>query len=112
VVRRGDVVELKVPAMGFAREPRRDLALVLQTDPANQILATTVVAPVDDQFSLRSLHAFDIVIPASEAGTADDRVAHLDLLQRVQTIHLGPRTGAARSQTMAQVTAKLRLLLG
>jgi mRNA-degrading endonuclease toxin of MazEF toxin-antitoxin module len=112
MLRRGDVIEVAQPPIGFAREGPMRIALVVQADPANDALPTTVIVPLDDHFDPRDLHPFDIVMPAKEAGSSRDHVAHAHLLQRVFQDRLGRLRAAAGAATMTRIDAALSLLLG
>jgi mRNA-degrading endonuclease toxin of MazEF toxin-antitoxin module len=112
VLRRGDVVEVRAPRIGFARDAGRQLVLILQRDEGNALLPTTVVAPLDRDYDPRAPHPFDVVVPEAELGAGGDHAAHLHLLSRCPRDRLGERVGAAGKRTMADVTRRLRLLLG
>jgi len=111
MLRRGDIVELAQPRIGFARADPMRLALVIQADPANDALGTTVIVPLGDAFDARKLYPFDVVVPAAEVGASRDHVAQVHLLQRVFQSRLGARRGAASATTMQHVAAALALLL-
>lgn len=111
MLRRGDIVELAQPGIGFARADPTRLGLVIQADPANETLGTTVVVPLDDSLDARRLYPFDVVVTAAEAGASRDHVAQVHLLQRVLQTRLGARRGAASAATMKHLGAALRLLL-
>lgn len=111
MLRRGDVVEIATPSIGFARQPERRLALVLQRDQASSHLPTVIVAPVDD-YAVGDPHPTTVVIPAAEARAPKDLVVRVHLLRHYHPSRVGPTRGAASGATMARVAAALRLLLG
>jgi mRNA-degrading endonuclease toxin of MazEF toxin-antitoxin module len=111
MLRRGDIVELARPRIGFAREGSMRLGLVIQADPANEALETTVVVPLDHRFDPHEVYPFEVIIPAAEIGAAADHVAQVHLLERVFQRRIGDCRGSASAATMARVGAALALLL-
>ena len=111
MLRRGDIVEVARPRIGFAQQGPLRLALVIQADAANEALETTVIVPLEDRFDPRELYPFDVVVPAGEIGTSKDHVAQVHLLERVFRQRLGNRRGTASAATMTRVVAALCFLL-
>ena len=111
--RRGDVVLLASPRIGFGRPTGGELALVLQVDRATQLLGTLIVAPVDSRFDPQRLLDFDVVIPAADLGGRVDHVAHVHLLRSVLVDAVqGEPIGAAGREAMKRALRAERLLLG
>lgn len=104
---------LQSERIGFARRNDSQLVLVLQVDQATEVLATAVVAPVEDRFDPDLMLPFDVVIPAREAQAKRDHVVHVHLLKAVRVDGLKVvKEGSLSSHTLAAVVRAERLLLG
>jgi mRNA-degrading endonuclease toxin of MazEF toxin-antitoxin module len=107
---RGDVLRVK-RRLGFGSERSGERVVVIQADPLNSALPTTLVVPLDtDRNSVPPSLA--VRVSAGEAGAEQEHVAIPTQLQVALLDRLAPgRVGRLRASTLARLDEKLRLVL-
>jgi mRNA-degrading endonuclease toxin of MazEF toxin-antitoxin module len=108
---RGDVLQLR-SQLGFGSGKGGERVVVVQATELNSALPTTLVVPLDliaDAYVDRDLL---VSVTAAEAGSRKDCVAIPTHVRFVPTDRFEPgRVGRLRSDTLAELEEKLRLIL-
>jgi mRNA-degrading endonuclease toxin of MazEF toxin-antitoxin module len=108
---RGDVLRLK-RRLGFGTELAGERVAVVQATPLNSALPTTIVVPLDSNPNAVPV-SLGVRVTAAEAGADEDHVAVTSQLQVTLLDRLAPgRVGRLQARTLAQLDARIRLVLG
>jgi mRNA-degrading endonuclease toxin of MazEF toxin-antitoxin module len=107
---RGDVLRVK-RRLGFGSERSGERVVVVQADPLNSALPTTLVVPLDTDPNAAP-PSLAVRVSAAEAGADEEHVAiptqiQVTLLDRFAA----GRVGRLRAATLARIDEKLRLVL-
>src|SRR5687768_12206197 len=107
---RGDVLRVK-RRLGFGSERSGERVVVIQANPLNSTLPTTLVIPLDtDRHAAPPSLA--VRVTAFEAGAEEDHIAIPTQLQVTLLDRLASgRVGRLQARTLAQLDEKLRLVL-
>ncbi|MCC6899808.1 MAG: type II toxin-antitoxin system PemK/MazF family toxin [Polyangiaceae bacterium] len=107
---RGDVLQVK-RRLGFGADRAGERVVVIQADPLNEALPTTLVVPLDSDPNAVP-ESLAVRVSAAEAGTDEDCVAIPTQLQVALHGRLAAgRVGRLRPGTLALLDDKLRLVL-
>lgn len=107
---RGDVLRVR-RRLGFGSERSGERVVVIQADPLNSALPTTLVVPLDTDPNAAP-PALAVRVSAAEAGAEEDHVAVPTQLQVTLLDRLAAgRVGRLRAGTLARLDEKLRLVL-
>jgi mRNA-degrading endonuclease toxin of MazEF toxin-antitoxin module len=107
---RGDVLRAK-RRLGFGSERSGERVVVIQADPLNSALPTTLVIPLDTDPNAAP-PSLAVRVSAAEAGADEEHVAIPTQLQVAVLDRLAAgRVGRLRPATLARLDEKLRLVL-
>jgi len=107
---RGDVLRVK-RRLGFGADRSGERVVVIQADPLNSSLPTTLVIPLDTDPNAAPA-SLAVRISAAEAGAEEDHLAIPTQLQVTLLDRLASgRVGRLRASTLARLDEKLRLVL-
>lgn len=108
---RGDVLRVK-RRLGFGSERSGERVVVIQADPLNSALPTTLIVPLDTD-SKAVPPSLTVRVSAAEAGAEEEHVAVPTQVQVTLLDRLAPgRVGRLRPSTLGHLDEKLRLVLG
>jgi mRNA interferase MazF len=109
--RRGEVYLVNFdPSVGAEIQKTRP-ALVIQNDVANRFSAITIVAALTSKLR-PPLRPVQVLIPAGEAGLADDSVVLLNQIRSIDKQRLARRLRTVRPATLVAVDRALAISLG
>ncbi len=107
---RGDVLRVQ-RRLGFGSERAGERVVVIQADPLNSALPTTLVVPLDTDPNAAPA-SLAVRVSAAEAGSDEEYVAVATQLQVTLLDRLAAgRVGRLRASTLARLDEKLRLVL-
>lgn len=105
VLRRGDVVTVRLDPVEGSEVGKERPAVVVQNDLANRSSPTVTVVPVSS--STGRVYPFQVLIPAGEAGLRHASKALCEQIRTVSRQRIGDRLGTLAPERLQEVRVAL-----
>lgn len=105
---RGDVLALK-RRLGFGANQTTERFLVVQADPLNDVLETTLVVPLDAAYAYYRDFPGAVPVAASEAGATRAQVA---VVTAIASVDLSRFEDAAQARVSPETLLSVEQMLG